>query len=89
MLVCALLTHLRRGVDLLAGGAADDVRRGWLRHAPSVDGTPVRWRIGGETRRGHSAGIDGIGALRVRLDDGAHVTIHGGAIEWDLEDREA
>ena len=29
------------------------------------------------------------GALRVRLEDGAHVTVHGGEIEWHLEDREA
>jgi biotin-(acetyl-CoA carboxylase) ligase len=88
-LVGALLTHLGQGVDLLAGGAADDVRRRWLRHAPSVEGTPVRWHADGETRRGRSAGIDDVGALRVRLDDGAHVIIHGGAIEWCLDAREA
>ena len=88
-LVSAVLRHVRRGVDLLARGAADDVRARWRRHAPSVEGTAVRWHAHGETRRGHAAGIDDTGALRVRLEDGAHVTVHGGEIEWHLEDREA
>jgi BirA family biotin operon repressor/biotin-[acetyl-CoA-carboxylase] ligase len=88
-LVGAALRHLRRGVELLASGAADDVRRRWRRLAPSVEGTPVRWHAHGQTRRGYAAGIDDTGALRVRLGDGAHVTVHGGEIEWFLEDREA
>ena len=80
-----MLRHVCRGVDLLARGAADEVRTRWLRHAPSVEGTPVSWHAHGERRRGHSAGIDDTGALRVRLADGAHVTVHGGDIEWHLE----
>ena len=88
-LVSAVLTHLRRGVELLARGAAEDVRIRWRRLSPSVDGTAVRWHAHGETRHGRAAGIDDTGALRVRLDDGAQITVHGGEIEWQLEDREA
>lgn len=88
-LVSAVLRHLRRGVDLLTRDAVEDVRTRWRRHAPSVEGTAVRWHALGETRRGRAAGIDDTGALRVRLDGGAHVTVHGGEIEWHLEDREA
>jgi BirA family biotin operon repressor/biotin-[acetyl-CoA-carboxylase] ligase len=88
-LVSAVLTHVRRGIDLLASGAADEVRRRWREHAPSVEGTAVRWHTHGQTRSGRAAGIDDTGALRVRLDGGAHVTVHGGEVEWHLEDREA
>ena len=86
-LVGAVLTHLRRGVELLATGAADDVRGRWRRLAPSVEGTAVRWHAQGDTRQGRAAGIDETGALRVRLDDGAVATVHGGEIEWHLEDQ--
>ena len=48
-LVSAVLGHVRRGVDLLARGAADEVRTRWRRHAPSVEGTAVRWHAHGET----------------------------------------
>jgi BirA family biotin operon repressor/biotin-[acetyl-CoA-carboxylase] ligase len=88
-LVRAVLTEVQRGVALLAAGAAEDIRHGWLRHAPSVKGTAVQWSVDGQPRRGHACGIDDIGALRVRLDNGTHVTVHGGEIEWNLEDREA
>jgi len=49
----------------------------------------VSWDAHGERRRGHSVGIDDTGALCVRLPDGAHVTVHGGEIEWHLEARDA
>lgn len=88
-LVSAVLMHVRRGVDLLASGAAADVRRRWRQHAPSVEGTAVQWHTHEGARWGRAAGIDDTGALRVRLDDGGHVTVHGGEIEWHLEDREA
>ena len=88
-LVSAVLTHLRRGVDVLARGAANDISARWRQHAPSVQGTALCWHAHGETRWGHAAGIDDTGALRVRLDNGAHVRVHGGEIEWHLEEREA
>jgi len=84
-LVCALLVRLREGVDLLAGGSLDEVRARWRRHAPSVEGTAVRWHHHGKVRSGRTAGIDEIGALRVCLDDGGEATVHGGEMEWLLE----
>jgi BirA family biotin operon repressor/biotin-[acetyl-CoA-carboxylase] ligase len=88
LLVHALLGHVRRGVALLAVGAGDEVRTRWREHAPSAEGTVVRWLAKGEMRSGRSAGIDDTGALRVRLDDGTHTTVHGGELEWCLEDGE-
>jgi BirA family transcriptional regulator, biotin operon repressor / biotin---[acetyl-CoA-carboxylase] ligase len=88
LLVSALLGHVRRGVALLAVGAAEEVRTRWREHAPSAEGTVVRWLAQGEMRSGRSAGIDDTGALRVRLDDGTHTTVHGGELEWCLEDGE-
>jgi BirA family transcriptional regulator, biotin operon repressor / biotin---[acetyl-CoA-carboxylase] ligase len=84
-LVSALLVRLREGVDLLAGGSLDEVRARWRRHAPSVEDTAVRWHHHGKVRSGRTAGIDEIGALRVRLDDGGEATVHGGDMEWLLE----
>ena len=88
-LVCALLVRLREGVDLLAGGSLDEVRTRWRQHAPSVEGTAVRWHQHGKVRSGRTAGIDEIGALRVRLDEGGEATVHGGEMEWLLEPRNA
>lgn len=84
-LVAGLLVRIREGVDLLARGAMGDVRARWRRLAPSVDGTPVRWHEQGERRDGHADGIDANGALRIRLANGQETIVHGGEIEWLIE----
>jgi BirA family biotin operon repressor/biotin-[acetyl-CoA-carboxylase] ligase len=83
-LVTALLVRLREGTATLAGGFAHEIREQWRRHAPSVEGTRVRWHAQGVTRQGVSAGIDASGALRVR-DGDAERLVHGGDVEWILE----
>ncbi len=85
-IVAALLVQLRDGCLQLARGACTTVRDEWCALAPSVDDAIVRWHHQGVTRRGRSLGIDPAGALRVCTDDGQHVTVHGGDVEWLLDE---
>ena len=84
-LLGALLVRLSSGVSSLASGRVDDVRQAWRGLAPSVAGTRVRWLQQGTARQGRACGIDDSGALRVSLDGGGDVTVHGGEVEWLLD----
>ncbi len=81
-LVAGLLTGLHEGCDMLARGDCAAVRAQWRSLAPSVDGTRVRWHDQGVAHTGRSAGIDERGALRVRIDGGGDLIVHGGDLEW-------
>ena len=62
------------------------MRDEWRRRAPSVDGTAVRWHHQGVMQTGRSLGIDESGALRVRTRHDNEVTVHGGEVEWLLDE---
>ncbi len=85
-LVRALLVQLRAGCHQLSRGECARVRDEWRRRAPSVDGTAVRWHHQGVMQTGRSLGIDESGALRVRTSDDNEVTVHGGEVEWLLDE---
>lgn len=86
-LVSSLLVRLREGSARLAAGLVDEIRGKWCQHAPTVDGTHVRWQAQGMTYEGRAAGIDAHGALRVRTADGERL-VHGGDVQWLLESSE-
>lgn len=85
-LVSALLARLAAGVEQLSSGRVDEVRQRWLTLAPSVEGTVVRWHQQGRSRLGRAQGIDDAGALRVRIEGDGEVTVHGGEVEWFIEE---
>jgi BirA family biotin operon repressor/biotin-[acetyl-CoA-carboxylase] ligase len=85
-IVAALLVRLRVGCDRLARGEFAGVLDDWRRLAPSVDGTAVRWHHQQVMYTGRSRGIDETGALRVRTAEGRDMTVHGGEVEWLLDE---
>jgi BirA family biotin operon repressor/biotin-[acetyl-CoA-carboxylase] ligase len=68
-LLAEVLNHLERWADRLAAGEHDAVRNYW--EACSVTlGQDIRITIGDREVFGHALGIDAVGALRVRTDEG-------------------
>jgi BirA family biotin operon repressor/biotin-[acetyl-CoA-carboxylase] ligase len=70
----------RRYRDLLAG-RFDAILDGWRGRAPGSSGARVTWSTPSGPRSGVTAGIDGRGALLVRVGDDVE-TILGGELTW-------
>jgi BirA family biotin operon repressor/biotin-[acetyl-CoA-carboxylase] ligase len=70
----------RRYEDLLAG-RFDAILDAWRARAPGAAGARVSWTTGVGTASGVTAGIDGLGALLVRVDDRVE-RIVSGEVVW-------
>jgi BirA family biotin operon repressor/biotin-[acetyl-CoA-carboxylase] ligase len=75
---CALAALESRYEDLLAGRAADVLRR-WSELSPGARGSHVEWtrEVDGGARRGVTEGIDDGGALLVRTAEGLERIVSG------------
>ncbi len=90
----ALVADIRRGLDEavaeLRAGRRDQVLARWrARGAAALERAPVRWREGGEDRRGMTVGLDADGALLVRTAGVDTPTrLVAGEVVWEMLTRE-
>ena len=76
-LAAGYLRSLARVATTLESGGWDEVATDWMRVAPGARGQRVQFAgTAGATLRGVTAGLDPIGALRIRCDDGSLAVVH-------------
>jgi BirA family biotin operon repressor/biotin-[acetyl-CoA-carboxylase] ligase len=78
------LTSLASRYDDLVGERYDAILDAWRAYAPSCEGARVSWKGIAEPQTGITTGIDGAGALLVRVGDppGGIVRIVAGEVTW-------
>jgi BirA family biotin operon repressor/biotin-[acetyl-CoA-carboxylase] ligase len=75
----SILRHLSVIAGLMYHDGWPQVREDWIGMAPEIQGTPVRIRdetAGAQSLRGITEGVDDLGALIVRLEDGSKMILH-------------
>ncbi len=75
----SILRHLSAITELMYHDGWPQVREDWIGMAPEIHGTAVRIRdeaAGTRSLQGITEGVDELGALIVRLDDGSKMILH-------------
>ena len=80
-LLHASLAALAKRYDDLLVGRFDDILHAWRARAPSAAGARVTWLSASGPVDGLTAGVDGAGALQIRIDDRLE-RIVAGEIIW-------
>jgi len=80
-LLVRFLKHLQNGYLLFQQGKFEEILERWKGFSSMWDGALVTLIESGRTRNALTCGIDGIGALRVRLADGSVETVMSGDVK--------